>query len=215
MHARLLTLSLGHLLIGGRSTGEDSLPPYGRLPHQPIVCSIWCLGSYRLSTMGILDEDEVLVLRKLQEIREKKAISLEESHNQLHREVTDLQNVVACLQTENQRLKNELETIHTQLEDEATLFQTILFQWFDDKSRKVFDLERTMETIFQDLLDDYGTKTNLVDDLEKEVKTLSHTENIVLKTNICRLEESNTQLANEVAHLQTFVDELREEVAPL
>lgn len=165
--------------------------------------------------MGILDEDEVLVLRKLQEIREKKAISLEESHNQLHREVTDLQNVAACLQTENQRLKNELETIHTQLEDEATLFQTILFQWFDDKSRKNFDLERTMETIFQDLVDDYGTKTNLVDDLEKEVKTLSHTENIVLKTNICRLEESNTQLANEVAHLQTFVDELREEVAPL
>jgi FtsZ-binding cell division protein ZapB len=29
------------------------------------------------------------------------------------------------------------------------------------------------------------------------------------------LEESNTQLANEVSHLQAFVDELREEVAPL
>jgi hypothetical protein len=101
-------------------------------------------------------------------------------------------------------LKNELETTHTQLEDEASLFQTILLQWFDEKSRKVFDLERTMETIFQDLVDDFGNKTDLVDDLMKEVKTLSHTENVVLKTNICRLEESNTQLANKVSHLQAF-----------
>jgi hypothetical protein len=31
----------------------------------------------------MLDEDEVLVLQKLQEIREKKAIALEESHNRL------------------------------------------------------------------------------------------------------------------------------------
>jgi len=31
--------------------------------------------------MGILDENEVLVLHKLQEIQEKKSIALEESHN--------------------------------------------------------------------------------------------------------------------------------------
>jgi chromosome segregation ATPase len=112
-------------------------------------------------------------------------------------------------------LKNELETTHTQLEDEDALFQNNLLQRFDEKSRKVFYLERTMETIFQDLVDEFGTKTDLVDDLEKEVKNLSHTENVVLKKNICRLEESNTQLENEVAHLQASVDELCEEVAPL
>jgi FtsZ-binding cell division protein ZapB len=66
---------------------------------------------------------------------------LEESHNRLHAEVTDLQNVIAQLQTENQQLKNELKTTHTQLEDEAALFQTSLLQWFDEKSRKCFDLE--------------------------------------------------------------------------
>jgi hypothetical protein len=44
-----------------------------------------------------------------------------------------------------------------------------------------------METIFQDLVDEFGNKSDLVNDLEKEVKTLSHTENVVLKTNICRL----------------------------
>jgi len=58
-----------------------------------------------------------------------------------------------------------------------------------------------METIFQDLLDDFVTKTYLVDDLGKEMKTLSHTKNVFLKTNIFRMEESNTQLANKVAHL--------------
>jgi predicted nuclease with TOPRIM domain len=36
-----------------------------------------------------------------------------------------------------------------------------------------------------------------------------------LKTNICKLEESNTYLANEVTHLQAFIDEIREEDAPL
>jgi hypothetical protein len=45
--------------------------------------------------MGMLDEDEVLVLQKLQEIHEKKAITLEESHNRLRTKVTDLQNVVS------------------------------------------------------------------------------------------------------------------------
>jgi hypothetical protein len=44
---------------------------------------MWKHCSFPLLTMGMLDEDEVLVLQKLQEIREKKAISLEESHNRL------------------------------------------------------------------------------------------------------------------------------------
>jgi hypothetical protein len=39
-----------------------------------------------------------------------------------------------------------------------------------------------METIFQDLVDDFGNKTNLVNDLMKEVKTLSHAKNVSLKT---------------------------------
>jgi hypothetical protein len=47
-------------------------------------------------------------------------------------------------------------------------------QWFDEKSRKIVDLEQTMETIFQDLVDDFGDKKDLVDDLVKEVKVLSH-----------------------------------------
>jgi hypothetical protein len=59
-----------------------------------------------------------------------------------------LQNIIAQLQTENQRLSSELETSHTQLEDEASLFQTNLLQWFDEKSRKIVDLEQTMEDHF-------------------------------------------------------------------
>jgi hypothetical protein len=39
--------------------------------------------------------------QKLLEICEENAILLEESHNRLHTEVTDLQIVVAQLQTEN------------------------------------------------------------------------------------------------------------------
>ena len=72
-----------------------------------------------------------------------------------------------------------------------------------------------MENIFQNLVDEFGDKTNLIDDLEIEVKALSHNENVVLKEKICRLEEDNTQLANEVSHLHASVDELHEEVALL
>jgi len=72
-----------------------------------------------------------------------------------------------------------LETTHTQLEDEDSLFQTILLQRFDEKSSKI-DLEETMEAIFQDLVDDFGNKIDLFDDLVKEVKTLYH-ENASLK----------------------------------
>jgi len=80
-----------------------------------------------------------------------------------------------------QHLSSELKTTHTQREDEATLFQTNHLQWFDEKSKKIIDLEQTMETIFRDLVDDFSVKKDLVDDLVKEVKVLSR-ENISLKT---------------------------------
>jgi len=58
-----------------------------------------------------------------------------------------------------------------------------------------------METIFQNIVDEFGEKPNLVDDLEEKAKALSHAENVALKEKICRLEETNNQLANEDAHL--------------
>jgi hypothetical protein len=73
-----------------------------------------------------------------------------------------------------------MKTTHTQLEDEVSMFQTNLLQWFDENSRNIFHLEKTMETIFQDLVDDFSDKKDLVDDLVKEVKVLSH-ENVSLK----------------------------------
>jgi hypothetical protein len=47
------------------------------------------------------------------------------------------------------------------------------------------------------------------------MKTLSHIENFVLKTNIYKMEESHTRLTNKVVHLQAFIDELHEEDSPL
>ena len=55
----------------------------------------------------------------------------------------------------------------------------------------------------------------MVNDLEEEVKSLSHEDIDGLKMKICRLEVENTQLINEDTHLQAFVDEFYEEVAPL
>jgi peptidoglycan hydrolase CwlO-like protein len=40
-------------------------------------------------------------------------------------------------------------------------------------------------------------------------------ENNFLNTNICRMEESNTEVPNEVSHLHASIDELREEATPL
>jgi hypothetical protein len=130
--------------------------------------------------MGMLDEDEALMLQKLQEKHEKNFIALEESHSRLRAEVTTLLNIIAQLQTKNQRLSSELKTTHTQLEDKATLLQTSLLQRFDEKSGKIVDLEQTMETIFQHLVDDFSDKTDLVDNLVKEVKIIS-LENVALK----------------------------------
>jgi hypothetical protein len=67
------------------------------------------------------------------------------------------------------------------------------------------DLLRNLEKFSLERIffpDEFGDKSNLVDDLEEEVKSLSHIENDDLKTNIFRLEESNSQLENEVSHLQ-------------
>jgi cell division protein FtsB len=60
-----------------------------------------------------------------------------------------------------------------------------------------------METIFQDLVDDFGNKTDLVDDLVKEVKTLSH-ENVSLKTENAGLKN---QLKTAENVFQTVVTE--------
>jgi hypothetical protein len=67
------------------------------------------------------------------------------------------------------------------LEYEVGLFETIHLQRFDEKSKKLVHLEQTMDNIFQELVDDFGDNIDLVDDLVKEVRVLSH-ENVSLKT---------------------------------
>ena len=56
----------------------------------------------------------------------------------------------------------------------------------NEKSRKIFSLENTMKTIFQNLMDCFGDKRDLVEDIEEEVKALPHIEIIDLKTKIIR-----------------------------
>lgn len=68
--------------------------------------------------MGAFEEDEAMILQKLQEVCEKIAIAFRESHDRLQEEVNTLQTVVALLQTKNGRYKAQLETAYTQLEDE-------------------------------------------------------------------------------------------------
>ena len=55
-----------------------------------------------------------------------------------------------------------------QLQIEVVLFQTALTM----KSRKVIFLESTMGTLFQNLVEEFEDKVDLVDDLEEEVKSL-------------------------------------------
>ena len=85
----------------------------------------------------------------------------------------------------------------------------------DEKSKKDVVLESTMESGFHNRLDEFGDKTYSIDDFADEVKAISHTENVALKEEICRLEETNTQLTIEVAHLQASVDEFCEGATPL
>jgi cell division protein FtsB len=61
-----------------------------------------------------------------------------------------------------------------------------------------------METIFQYLVDNFGNKTNLVDDLVKELKTLSHAKNVALKKENVEL-KNKLKTANNM--FQTIVDE--------
>jgi uncharacterized protein YjgD (DUF1641 family) len=61
-----------------------------------------------------------------------------------------------------------------------------------------------METIFHDLVDYFDNKTDLVDDLMKEVKILSHIENVSLKT---KNEEMENQLKTVENMFQTVVTE--------
>jgi len=48
-----------------------------------------------------------------------------------------------------------------------------------------------METIFQNIVDEFGDKLDVVDDVEEKVKSLSHDEDVGLKEKICRLEKDN------------------------
>jgi hypothetical protein len=75
---------------------------------------------------------------------------------------------------------------------------TMLEQTFNHRG------EWTIKTIFQDLVDDFGNKIDLVTDLEKEVKTLSHTENVSLNIENAGLKN---QLKNEENMFQTAMVE--------
>jgi archaellum component FlaC len=70
----------------------------------------------------------------------------------------------------------------------------------------------TAARFFQTLVDEFEEKSDLLEDLEEEVKSLPHT---TVSTNVIQLMEENTQLTCEVSHLQASIDELREEVSPL
>ena len=72
-----------------------------------------------------------------------------------------------------------------------------------------------MEISFQRLADKFKDKSDLVDDLEVEVKFLSREDIDGLKKNIGRLKAENSQQTDEVSHMQASVDEICEEVVPL
>lgn len=77
---------------------------------------------------------------------------------------------------------------HSRLEDEVAMFQSAILCRMDEKSWKIYTLENTMESIFQNLVDKFEDKKYLVDDLEEEVKTLSHEDIVDLKEINYRLE---------------------------
>ena len=108
------------------------------------------------------------------------------------------------------QIKNE--GLNNQLKNGVPMLQSIMVEQF----KKETLLESTMETFcFHNLADEFKDKVYLVDDLEEEVNPLSNIESVSLKEENCRLEETNSQLTNEVSHLQSSIDEIHEEVAPL
>lgn len=72
--------------------------------------------------MGSFDKDEALILSRLKEVREKKVVALHASHDRLQQEVVAMQAIVALLQTKDERLKDQLKTAYSLLEDEVALF---------------------------------------------------------------------------------------------
>jgi len=62
-----------------------------------------------------------------------------------------LQTLVDELLTKNEGLEKPLEITHTQLVDEATMFQTFILCRMDAKSQKISTLENIMESIFHNL----------------------------------------------------------------
>lgn len=72
-----------------------------------------------------------------------------------------------------------------------------------------------MGAFFQNLTNDFQTKANLLDDLEEEVEDVLHSENVVLKKEICKLEEKNVHWIREFAYLKAFMEMFHEEVVPI
>jgi FtsZ-binding cell division protein ZapB len=70
----------------------------------------------------------------------------------------------------------------------------------------------TARSVFQTLADEFEEKSELIEELEEEVKSLPHT---TLSIDVNQLMERNCQLTCEVSHLQASIDELCEEVVPL
>ena len=63
--------------------------------------------------MGSFNEYEELIFQKLQKINEKKVVSLQESHDRLHREFNALSNIFSLLKIKNGILEDQLKTNHT------------------------------------------------------------------------------------------------------
>ena len=87
-------------------------------------------------------------------------------------------------------MKNELEMAHTGQEIEASI-QTSVFQRFDEKHLHNYVLESTMQSIFHHLANIFEDLLDLINDLEAEVKSLSHEDIDGLNKNIDRLEVEN------------------------
>jgi FtsZ-binding cell division protein ZapB len=79
---------------------------------------------------------------------------------------------------------------------------------------KVIGINNTMEIFFQTLANEFQDNSDLLEDLEEEVKFLPHS-NTSLDMEVNQLTETNSQLTPEVSHLHAFVDEIHEEFSLL
>lgn len=86
---------------------------------------------------------------------------------------------------------------------------------FDQGIMNTAVMERSLECVFQNVMEEFGDKTDLLDVLEEEAKNLSHTNIVGLEEKIDGLKKANSQLQTKALFLQFYIDELREEVALL